>query len=354
MYGGCCRPACNAWRRVKPHRNYDCMRPRRPAVRQTFITNHDKDAHSAVGALPPVAGRPGSGTQILEVSSSSSMPGTPAHSALSDAADTFLNTDGVTFSASGAPPPGSPNLAAHRPLGPAVQGSESALMSGARSPAAAARTWGVNVDPSPPGAPLPTSAGRRPLGALAHSGGGASSPGGPVGALPTSGSVSAPVPASLLASVPSATAPVPLPTANGSSTLRPRLSVPGMNGAAPADSAAASLAPALPCLIQDGENLDQALARFKVSVGRVLGRACALSPGRPCGGIALRVANPYSYLHSYLHCCVPSVSRSLPRMTRVTLWWTHRANSAPSWTCATATGPTSAGGWRHTRKTRRR
>eukprot|EP00198_Chlamydomonas_reinhardtii_P007529 XP_001696866.1 predicted protein [Chlamydomonas reinhardtii] len=143
-------------------------------LRQTFITNHDKDAHSAVGALPPVAGR-------------------PAHSALSDAADTFLNTDGVTFSASGAPPPGSPNLAAHRPLGPAVQGSESALM------------------------------------------------------------------------MPSATAPVPLPTANGSSTLRPRLSVPGMNGAAPADSAAASLAPALPCLIQDGENLDQALARFKLA-----------------------------------------------------------------------------------------
>ncbi|KAG2439349.1 hypothetical protein HXX76_004708 [Chlamydomonas incerta] len=239
-------------------------------VRQTFITNHDKDAHSAVGPLPPVqptGGRPGSGTQILEVSSSSSMPGTPAHSALSDAADIFHHSsaDGITFS-SAAPPPGSPNLAAHRPLGSAVHGSEPALMNGARSPAAAARTWGVNVEPSPPGAPLPTSTGRRPLGALAHSGGGAGNPGGPLGALPTSGSVSAPVPASLLASVPSGSAQVPPPTANGSSTLRPRLSVPGVNGAAPVDSAPASVAPALPCLIQEGENVDQALARFKLAV----------------------------------------------------------------------------------------
>ncbi|KAG2453465.1 hypothetical protein HYH02_001686 [Chlamydomonas schloesseri] len=237
-------------------------------VRQTFIINHDKDAHSAVGPLPPVqAGRTGSGTQILEISSSS-MPDTAAHSALSDAADVFHNNnagDGITFSASSLAPPAGPNLGSHRPPGAAMQGSESALMTGARSPAAAARTWGLNVEPAPPGAPLPTSAGRRPLGALAHSGGGAGSPGGPVAALPSAGSASAPVPPSLLASVTPGTSPLSPPTANGSSALRPHLSVGGLNGAPPVDTAPASVAPALPCLIQDGENLDQALARFKLA-----------------------------------------------------------------------------------------
>ncbi|GFR43782.1 hypothetical protein Agub_g4898 [Astrephomene gubernaculifera] len=181
-------------------------------VRQTFITGDGSGAATSLPTVPPALGR---GPQVLDLTAAPN-PSAHRHTCPGEPTDFSINPHGTAVELSTSP-------AVPGPLQRRVAADATSTGSGQRG--AGTRNWGV--DPAPPMAPPPTAGTRRPLGALGHT---SASP--PLGVL---GSPRMP-----------AGGPPARHTSDGASS-RP--------AAAP---------PELPVLIQEGETLEQALARFRL------------------------------------------------------------------------------------------